>query len=326
MRFQKVIRKSNLDKIELTRNIKQIARDCGFDKAGIAPAKPLSDASLRWWLERSYHGGMTFMENFFLERLDPTRLVDGARSVISVAKNYYTPFQHSDDPAVGLISRYAWGDDYHDVLRPLLQDILLEIQKLVPGTTGRVFIDTAPIMDKLWAVNAGLGWQGKHSNVITPEYGSWVFLGEIVVDRVLMYDEPIPDYCGTCTRCIDACPTRAIVEPYVVNAALCISYLTIELKPECDIPPELAPKLKNLVFGCDICQEVCPWNKKRARETDLTAFYPRSDNVGLKLEQMLTMSPEEFVRRFRKSPVKRPKYSGFLRNVKNAVNNYLHSD
>ena len=306
---------------ELTRKIKQLVLDCGFDKVGIAKAGPLPQDKLQHWLDKKYNGQMAYMENYFEKRTDPTKLVDGAKSVISVAKNYFTPFQQKKHPSIAQISRYAWGDDYHDVLRPRLKSILEKIQELTPGTTGRVFVDSAPIMDKMWAVKAGLGWQGKHSNVITREIGSWIFLGEIVIDLELAYDEPIANYCGTCTRCIDACPTNAIVEPYVVDSSRCISYLTIELKPDFDIPVELAPEIANHVFGCDICQDVCPWNIKFARPTDEKAFLPRKQNMDFPLSQMATMPEEEFKTRFKKSPLKRPKHAGFLRNVKNALKN-----
>jgi len=312
----------NTNKSEISQKIKRFAHDLGFEKVGIARAESLDPAPLEKWLRRNYHCKMAYMQNNIEKRLDPRNLVEGAKSVISVAKNYYTPQKHSTDFAVGRISRYAWGDDYHDVLRPRLKEMLTHIQKLVPSCNGRVFVDTAPIMDKQWAVRAGIGWQGKNSNVITREFGSWIFLGEIVVDIELDYDTTIKDYCGTCTRCIDACPTGAIVEPYVVDANRCISYLTIELKPEHEIPADLKTKMGNLVFGCDICQDVCPWNSKFAQETDEAAFQPRPHNLNPPLERLSKLDTKEFQIKFRKSPIKRAKFKGFLRNVQAAWENY----
>lgn len=314
-------KESILDKTTLTNFVKRKATEIGFDKVGIVPAGTLPEEPLREWLRRKYHGRMGYMANHFEKRVDPEKLVDNSRSIISVAKNYYTPIESSENPSVGRISRYAWGDDYHDVLRPLLKKLLAEIQTKVPGATGRCFVDTAPIMDKQWAVRAGIGWQGKNSNVISREFGSWLFLGEVVVSVELDYDEPIPDYCGTCTRCIDACPTGAIVEPYVVDGSRCISYLTIELKPEYDIPPKLGEKMGNMIFGCDICQDVCPWNKKFSRETDFKAFHPRPENLNRPLSEWQRLTEEDFCTRFRKSPVKRPRFAGLMRNVAVALRN-----
>lgn len=313
------------DKSEISQKIKQFAHDLGFEKVGIARAESLNPAPLKEWLRRNFHGKMAYMQNNVEKRLDPRKLVEGAKSVISLAKNYYTPHKHSTESSVGRISRYAWGDDYHDVLRPRLKEVLTHIQKLVPNSTGRVFVDTAPIMDKQWAVKAGIGWQGKNSNIITHDYGSWLFLGEVVVDIELDYDTPIKDFCGTCTRCIDACPTGAIVEPYIVDANRCISYLTIELKPDYEITAELKTKMGNLIFGCDICQDVCPWNNKFAQETDEGAFHPRPFNLNPHLETLSKLDINEFQIKFRKSPIKRAKFQGFLRNVLAAWENYLRN-
>ncbi|NOY61459.1 MAG: tRNA epoxyqueuosine(34) reductase QueG [Calditrichaeota bacterium] len=310
------------DKSEISQKIKQFAHDLEFDKTGIAVAEPLDPAPLEEWLRRNEHGKMAYMQNNVEKRLDPRKLVEGAKSVISLAKNYYTPHKHSTEFSVGRISRYAWGDDYHDVLRPRLKEVLAHIQKLVPGCNGRVFVDTAPIMDKQWAVKAGIGWQGKNSNIITREFGSWIFLGEIVVDIELDYDTPIKDFCGTCTRCIDACPTGAIVELYIVDANRCISYLTIELKPDNEIPTELKTKMGNIIFGCDICQDVCPWNNKFAQKTDEAAFHPRPFNLNPPLKTLSKLDINEFQVKFRKSPIKRAKFLGFMRNIRAALENY----
>jgi epoxyqueuosine reductase len=310
-----------MTKSDLTGAIKKKAFALGFAKAGIARAGEVEKSRLEQWLQRRFHGDMQYMENHAEKRTDPRKLVKGAKSVISVAMNYYTPFQHSSQPDKGKISRYAWGDDYHDVLKGRLDLLLQEIQSLDKNINGRVFVDTAPIMDKQWAVRSGIGWQGKHSNVITRELGSWIFLGEVVVDIELDYDEPIAEYCGTCTRCLEACPTGAIVEPYIVDARKCISYLTVELKPDKKIPARLQPKLGRWIFGCDICQDVCPWNKKFAQETEEKAFQPRPANLNPDLAELAQMTQEEFRQRNKKSPLTRPKYRGFLRNVTVALRN-----
>jgi epoxyqueuosine reductase len=310
-----------LEKGELTKKIKDYALGLGFDKVGIAEAGALSDNYIRDWLDKKYHGRMGYMANYFEKRLNPQKLVQDARSVISVAKNYYTDYPTTTNIQHGRISRYAWGDDYHDVLVPQLKALLAKIQNLSPDISGRVFIDTAPIMDKQWAVKAGIGWQGKHSNVITRDFGSWMFLGEVIIDIELDYDGPIPDYCGSCTRCIQACPTNAIVAPYVVDSNRCISYLTIELKQEYEIPQEYHDKMGNMIFGCDICQDVCPWNEKFAKPTNSLEFYPRDENINRPLAGWLGLNEEEFRKRFKKSPIKRSKFAGFIRNVKVASKN-----
>ncbi len=318
---------SSLSKTELTQNIKTKAIELGFDKVGIAQAKELECAErFAEWLSRGYQGEMTYMENNQKKRVDPRKIMEGAKSVISLAMNYYTPFRRAENPSEGVISRYACGEDYHDVIRPRLTALLAYINKLVPESHGRTFVDTAPIMDKQWAVQAGIGWQGKHSNVITREFGSWVFLGEVVVDIELDYDQPIPDYCGTCTRCLDACPTQAITQPYVVDARRCISYLTIELKEDRPIPEELQEKMGNHIFGCDVCQDVCPWNIKFAKPAHEEAFLPRSENLNPNLARLAEMTEEQFRTTYKNSPIKRPKYQGFLRSVlialKNAVREF----
>ncbi|MDZ7724088.1 MAG: tRNA epoxyqueuosine(34) reductase QueG [candidate division KSB1 bacterium] len=306
----------------LGRSIKARARELGFCKIGIAAAAPLPPDKLDDWLSRNHHGSMGYMQSRRDLRLDVTTLVPGARSVIVLAMNYYTDPGQPDDPEKGVISRYAWGDDYHDIIRARLKTLLKFIQETDPQINGRVFVDSAPVMEKVWAVKAGLGWIGKHSNLITPEYGSWVFLGEVIIDAELEYDEPFEkEYCGTCTRCLQACPTGAIVEPQTVDARRCISYLTIELKPDQPIPEHLQPRLGNRIFGCDACQEVCPWNRRRARVTAEKAFYPRPHNLGPALSQLKQIDPELFERFTVKSPLKRSKYAGLMRNIKVALKN-----
>lgn len=300
--------------------IKDHARQLGFDRVGIARADELPAASrLRDWLGRNYHGEMRYMENHLEKRVDPRNLLAGAKSVISVALNYQTPFKHETNPDKARISRYAWGDDYHNVLRPRLKKLLAYIEQLIPETAGRAFVDSAPVMDKQWAVRAGIGWLGKHTNVINRELGSWFFLGELIVNKELEYDAPVEDYCGSCNRCIEACPTGAIVEPYVLDARRCISYFTIELKPEHEIPEALAENMDNNVFGCDICQDVCPWNIKFSVDTKEPAFQPRTHNLNPDLKSLANLDDESFRELYKDSPVKRTKLSGLLRNVRAAM-------
>ncbi len=301
----------------LTNTIKAGARALGFSKVGIARAEALTleGKSLAEWLRRGYHGTMGWMEKDPERRADPRAIVNGARSVISVAMNYYAEAAHHSDPTRGKISRYAWGDDYHILLTERLESLVACIKQERPEAAIRLYVDTGPVMDKAWAVRAGIGWLGKHTNVITKEFGSWVFLGEIITDLELVYDEPMADFCGSCRACIDACPTDAIVEPYVLDANRCISYLTIEHKGE--IQEDLAPRLENWVYGCDICQDVCPWNSIQQATTE-EAFQPRADNLAPRLDELGNLTQEEFTERFRRSPIKRTKRQGLARNA-NAV-------
>jgi len=299
----------------LTETIKAKARGLGFAKVGIARADTLTEEGrrLQEWLSRSFHGTMDWMQQNVEKRVDPRNIVTGAKSVISVAMNYHADVQHSDDQRVGKISRYAWGDDYHIVLTSRIQSLLDFIKSLQPQVHAKLYVDTGPVMDKAWAVRAGIGWLGKHTNVITKEFGSWVFLGEIILDLELEYDQPIEDFCGTCRACIDACPTGAIVDEYVLDSNTCISYLTIEHRGE--IPNELKPDLENWVYGCDICQDVCPWNRFQ-QQTEEAAFLPREENIAPRLADLERISNEEFSRRFRKSPIKRTKREGLVRNAR----------
>ncbi len=303
-----------MDKHILTSYIKSKALEIGFERVGIAKADKVRSASLlENWLNMGFHGTMNWMENYFEKRIDPRELFPGAESVIAVALNYYAPQEISNDANKGKISRYAWGDDYHEVMKNKLHRLLSEIQLMDPGIHGKCCVDTSPMMDKYWAVQAGIGWQGKHTNVITREMGSWVFLGEVILDTALEYDTPIEDYCGTCSLCIEACPTDAITEPYVVDSNKCISYLTIEYRGE-----KLAKNtvLENWIYGCDVCQDVCPWNEKFSQATPVNEFHPRPENISPVLEDLNEMTEDEFRRRFKKSAVKRTKFSGFIRNVK----------
>ena len=247
-------------------------------------------------------------------RTDPRKLFPAARSVVVVAKNYYTPTRHTDDPATGKVSRYAWGDDYHDVVGAKLRSLLRWIQAEIPGAEGKVCVDIQPMMDKAWAARAGLGWIGKHTNLITTEYGSWVFIGELLLNLDLEYDhEIVEDHCGTCTLCIDACPTDAITEPYVLDSNKCISYATIELRDP-KLPKTVAENLEGWVYGCDICQDVCPWNRFE-QATDEARFLPRAGSVNAQLAEMLQLTPAAYAEHFRGSAMKRAKLSGLQRNA-----------
>lgn len=304
---------------ELSRKIKAEARRLGFDACGISVAEQLDEEArrLEQWLNQGRHGTMAWMERNFEKRIDPRKLVDGARSVISVLHNYYQPIAHPDDPEAGKISRYAWGDDYHFVVKERLFELYNWIAEEIGEINGRAFVDSAPVLDKAWAQKSGLGWVGKHTNLINRSMGSFFFIGELIIDLPLAPDGPIPDHCGSCTRCIDACPTDAIYQPYAVDANRCISYLTIEHRAD-DIDADLQHRLDNWIFGCDVCQDVCPWNKfkKPAREPRYEA---RDGMVETKLEAWLEIDLEAFRKQFRKNPVKRTKFEGFRRNVRMAM-------
>jgi epoxyqueuosine reductase len=255
---------------------------------------------------------MSYMENHFDKRLDPRLLVDGAKSVISLGLNYYSEAQQSD-PEAPKISMYAYGEDYHSVIKAKLKTLLNSIQEEIGDVHGRAFVDSAPVLDKAWAKKAGLGWVGKHSNLINQQNGSYFFLAELIVDAELAYDiAPQADHCGTCTRCIDACPTQAIIAPYVVDGSKCISYLTIELKNE--IPLEFAGKLDNWAFGCDVCQQVCPWNRFSTPHQE-PAFNPSHDLLGMHKKDWEEITEDVFEKLFSKSAVKRTKLTGLKRNI-----------
>jgi epoxyqueuosine reductase len=301
-----------------THRLKIKAAELGFSEIGIARAELLNEEEnhLREWLALGYHGSMHWIERDSGKRLDVTKILPNAKSVICVALNYYTPAQHSSTPALGKISRYAWGNDYHIVLMKRLEKLYECIQSEIPGVKGKIYVDTGPVMDKVWAARAGIGWLGKHTNIITRKFGSWVFLGEILIDAELEYDAPMSDLCGTCTACLDACPTHAIVQPYVLDANKCISYLTIEHRGE--LPKDIVTHFQNWIYGCDICQDVCPWNRFQ-NETDEPAFQPREENIAPNLTELAELSQEEFSRRFRKSPIKRTKHSGLTRNAQAVI-------
>ena len=306
----------------LTENIKQKAIEIGFHKVGIAAADSLivERSGLLEWLGHGYHGEMTWMAREPEKRTDPRVLFPPANSVVVVALNYYTPHSYEDDSKKGKISRYAWGDDYHDTLKEKLRLLLDWIKTQDPTAEGKICVDTGQIMDKAWAVRAGIGWLGKHSNVITQDYGSWVFIGEILLNLKLDYDtEVVPDHCGSCTMCLDACPTSAIVEPYVVDSHDCLSYATIELRSE-TLPPDIENSLEGWLYGCDICQDVCPWNRFE-KPSGEAGFEPRFGQTSANLDEVLSLTPGRYAERFRGTAIKRAKLAGLKRNAKALKNN-----
>ena len=316
----------NPAQITLTQQIQRRAHELGFALVGITPAERSQTLQrYRAWLENGYAGEMDYLERHLPLKEDPRRLLAEAKSVISLAMNYYTldpPELLAADPGRGQISRYAWGDDYHEVIRERLRQLVEFIRQRFAETEPdcRICVDTAPILEREYAQKARLGWIGKNTNLINWRSGSWYFLAEVLVNvQLTSTTEPLRGTCGTCTRCIEACPTDAIVAPNVLDSRLCISYLTIELKES--IPAELRPKMGNLIFGCDICQEVCPWNSKATPTTE-SAFYPRTGNLAPGLLSLVNMTQAEFSSRFKGSPIKRAKRRGFLRNVLVAIGNW----
>lgn len=300
----------------LSKQIKQKAAEIGLSKVGIVPAQPLigEGERLKTWLENGFHGEMAWLEREPEKRSDPRLLFPEAKSVIVVALNYYTKHEHSFDLNKGKISRYAWGDDYHDIVREKLTELLDWVKTEEPSANGKICVDTAPMMDKAWAVRAGLGWLGKHTNLITTDLGSWVFIGEILLNLKLDYDTAaVEDHCGTCTACLDACPTGAIVEPYVVDSRKCISYATIELRDD-TMPDDVASNLEGWLYGCDICQDVCPWNRFETPTAE-TRFEPRGGEISVDLDEMLSLTPESYADRFRRTAIKRAKLPGLKRNA-----------
>jgi len=300
-------------KEKYSRIIKQKSRELGFDFCGIAKAEKLEEeaANLENWLAKGYHGKMSYMANHFEKRLDPTLLVPGAKSVISLLYNYYPEQEEKSNPEFK-IARYAYGKDYHLVIKDKLRQLFKVLESEIGAVEGRVFVDSAPVMERQWAAKSGLGWLGKNTLLLNRKLGSYFFIAELIIDLELENDAPIKDYCGTCTRCLDACPTDAFVAPYVLDASKCISYFTIELKDE--IPPEHQGKYRNWVFGCDICQEVCPWNRF-TRPHNEQAFQ-KSEGVKQIMENgKEEFNTEEFNRLFKESPIKRSRRSGLLRNI-----------
>jgi len=294
--------------------IKQKALDLGFSFCGISKADFLKEEAknLEVWLSKSYNGKMDYMNNHFDKRLDPRLLVDDAKSVVSLLLNYYPVVNQKADTEVK-ISKYAYGEDYHYVIKDKLKDLFEFIQSEIGEVGGRIFVDSAPVMDKVWAKKSGLGWIGKNSNLIHPKHGSFFFIAELILDLELTPDGPIKDYCGTCTRCIEACPTDAIVTPYVVDGSKCISYLTIELK-DAILPNEFKGKMDNWMFGCDVCQDVCPWNRF-SKPTSEASFSPHENLLQMSKSDWTDLTEDVFRELFRNSAVKRTKFSGLKRNI-----------
>jgi epoxyqueuosine reductase len=295
--------------------IKAKAGELGFLDCGISKAHFLAEEKdrLQNWLANKMHGEMTYMANHFDKRLDPRLLIENASSVISVLLNYF-PAEKQSDPEAPVLSKYAFGTDYHFVMKDKLGELLSYIQSEIAPCEGRCFVDSAPVLDRAWAARAGLGWIGKNTNLISPEHGSFFFIGELVIDLELPADDKVVrDHCGNCTRCIDACPTKALVTPYVLDARRCISYQTIENHKEID--PELKGKFENRVFGCDICQDVCPWNLKSEPNVE-TAFSPDPELMNLTRTEWQIMDKPLFNKLFLNSAVKRTRFEGLKRNVR----------
>lgn len=295
-----------------TQLIKAKAISLGFMSCGVSKAEFLEDEAPRFekWLQQGMHGEMKYMENHFDKRLNPTLLVEGSKSVVSLLFNYHPENKQREDSFN--ISKYAYGQDYHFVVKNKLKQLLAFIQEEIGEVHGRAFVDSAPVLDKAWAKRSGLGWIGKHSNLLTKQVGSFYFIAELIIDLDLAYDTPVTDHCGSCTACIDACPTQAIVEPYVVDGSKCISYFTIELKES--IPSDFKNTFDDWAFGCDVCQDVCPWNKfSKAHKEPL--FQPDERLLNYSKKEWQEITQEVFQEIFKKSAVKRTKYEGFKRNV-----------
>lgn len=296
----------------LTQLIKQEAHSLGFTHVGITQARPLEPEGdrLQAWLDSDYHATMTWMKNRAAERKDIRKYFPGARSVVSLAMNYF----HGHSGGKLKVSNYAWGDDYHRVVKDRIIELLSAIQKVRPHIQALACVDTSGVMEKVWAQRAGLGWLGKHTNLITRDSGSWVFLGELILEVELDYDPPFEEnLCGTCTACLEACPTGAIVDEYVLNANRCISYLTIEHRG--DFPAGMAEHLHGWIYGCDICQEVCPWNIKFAKTSGQLCFEPRREIINRTVDEWLNITEEEYGRTFRNSAMKRAKFFSLKRNI-----------
>ncbi len=296
--------------------IKEKALALGFHKVGIAAVNGLDTVAasqLQVWISLGYHADMEWMAS--LKRQDISLVMPEVRSLICVALNYYTPHQRPEGKEYGKISRYAWGRDYHKVMGKKLKVFTQWLQGLGKDIQGRYYVDTGPVQDKVWAQKAGIGWIAKNGNVITPEYGSWVFLGEVLTNLELTPDKPHMEHCGTCTRCIQACPTDAITQPFVVDANKCIAYHTIENRQQ-KLPEDIASNLQGWVAGCDICQDVCPWNQRFATETDVLEFQPYAGNVAPKLTDLAQISHQEWDKQFPASALRRIKPAMLRRNAR----------
>ena len=292
-----------------------LVRSYGFDLVGFAESKELDIEieRLSEWLDHGYQAGMTYMQRNLDKKKNVKKFLSTAKSVISLGINYYSPDKYSEQDNRGKVSRYAWGKDYHLVIWEKLDKIIGELKHKEPSFEAASYVDTGPVMDKAWAVRSGIGWLGKHTNVINKKIGSWFFIANIITNWEFEYSNPIEDFCGSCTACIDACPTNAIIKEYVVDSNKCISYLTIENKQ--NIPEEFKSQFENWVFGCDICQDVCPWNIKFSKFMPTKEFHPEKGNREFNLDDVLNLTKTEFDKRFSVSPIKRAKLSGLKRNA-----------
>lgn len=302
-----------MNQATLTQQLKQQALAFGFTAVGVSKAEFLETEApkLEQWLKQNMHGKMDYMQNHFDKRLDPRLLVDGAKTVVSLLYNYYTPIKQTDESAPK-ISKYAYGEDYHHVVKHKLQDLLSWLNNKVGQVSGRVFVDSAPVLERAWAAKSGLGWIGKNGNLINKQSGSFYFLCELIIDLELEPDHAVTNHCGTCTACIDACPTNAILPNSVVDGSKCISYFTIELKEA--IPANMKGKFNNWMFGCDICQDVCPWNRF-AKPHQEVKFEPKEELLSLKKQDWIELTEDVFKKVFKNSPVKRTKYNGLKKNI-----------
>jgi epoxyqueuosine reductase len=303
------------EKAHISKRIKELAREKGFSAVSMACAEPMEEeaTNLKSWLEEGRQGEMQYLENHFEKRIDPAQLVPGTKSVVSLAYNYYNPVKQND-PEAPRISMYAYGRDYHKVIRKKLRNIIKSLEDEFKGTYGRGFVDSAPVLERDWAKRSGLGWIGKNTMLIHPKRGSYFFLAQLFLNVELEYDRPIKDYCGTCTKCIEACPTDAIDEKgYVMDGSKCISYLTIELKGQ--IPEEFSGKMDNWMFGCDICQEVCPWNRFSTPHSE-PQFEPKGKLLEMTAKEWAKLDEETFNELFEGSAVKRTGYEGLKRNIR----------
>lgn len=302
--------------MRLTNKIAEdISKSLGFDLVGFAEYSDLHEEveHLNEWLKNNFNAGMSYMERNLEKRKDVRLILPNAKSIISLGMNYYTGDQHSNAEDFGKVSRYAWGKDYHLIIWEKLDLLIQKLKEIDPAFEAKTYVDTGPVMDKAWAVRSGLGWLGKHSNVINRKMGSWFFIATVITNYEFVPSSKVADLCGSCTACIDACPTSAIVQDFVVDANKCISYLTIENKGEID--KFLTGKFENWVFGCDICQEVCPWNKKFSSETKEMEFHPKKGNKEIALKSIGNMSEESFKEKFAESPILRAKLKGLKRNT-----------
>jgi len=299
---------------KLRESVVSFATQLGFDLIGFSTVVPLDieHSRLIQWLNSGNHAGMSYMERNNEKRYNILEIFPEAKSVISLGMNYYVSVKHHNSPEHGKVSRYAWGKDYHLILWEKLSALIDSLKEQYPAFSAISYVDTGPVMDKAWAVRSGLGWMAKNTNVINPELGSWFFISNIITNLEFDQSEAITDHCGSCTACIDACPTKALV-PYEIDARKCISYLTIENKAE--IPGKFTGKMDNWLFGCDICQDVCPWNERFSHETQIKEFYPHSGKTTMTFSEVESMTSSEFKKKFAESPILRAKLKGLQRNA-----------